>query len=288
MHLITDIALKRWIVLTGWLFAVGQFGGHSRVYGEVNWITMAPGMEIAHFPLPREAGKGTIVVARLDPHRLWFGIYSSKHLGLEKLTVREWAQRFQLMAVVNAGMYHTDQRTHVAYLKHFDVVNNPRPVRRYYSAAAFHPVRQHLPPFRIFDLDEVPLDTVRTRYHTVIQNLRLIKRPGENRWSPENREAWSVVALGEDRQGNVLFLFCRQPLTMYTFNRIVLSLPIHLVAAQYLEGGPEASLYLKGEHLTVQRMGALGEAFGNEDTVPAFLPLPVVIGVQATTPVEDE
>ena len=248
--------------------------------GDSAWKSIASGVEIRYFPIPKEYGRGTVVVARLEPRMLRFNVYSIKQLGSEKLTVVEWARRYQLVAVINAGMYLTDHRTHVGYLKHFDFVDNPRPVRQYFSAAAFNPGKKGLPPFRIFDLDEVPLDTVIQQYHTVIQNLRLIKRPGINRWSPKNQKAWSVTALGEDRQGRVLFIFCATPLPMFTFNRILLSLPLDLVTAQYLEGGPEASLYVCGNQDTVRLMGGMESGEWKNVAPEKFLPLPVVIGVK--------
>ncbi len=58
------------------------------------------------------------------------------------------------------------------------------------SLLAFDPQEgRFVPPFRIFDLDEpgVTIQTVPEVYGSVIQNLRLIKRPGTNVWSRQDR-----------------------------------------------------------------------------------------------------
>ena len=44
------------------------------------------------------------------------------------------------------------------------------------------------------DIRRLPLDELRRQYGTVVQNLRLIKRPGRNRWSP-SRDRWREAAL---------------------------------------------------------------------------------------------
>jgi hypothetical protein len=105
---------------------------------------------------------------------------------------------------------------------------------------AFAPKRAGIPAFRIFDLDCTPMDTVQTRYRGVVQNLRLIERPGENRWSRQEKR-WSEMALAEDEAGRILLVFSRSPYRMHVFNRVLLGLPIGVVA-QHLESGPEASL----------------------------------------------
>jgi len=84
---------------------------------------------------------------------------------------------------------------------------------------------------------------VSARYRTVVQNLRLIKRAGENRWQ-KSGDAWREAALGEDWKGRVLFIYCDRPQTMFEFNRTLLALPIGLVAAQHLEGRGPARLWV--------------------------------------------
>jgi len=109
----------------------------------------------------------------------------------------------------------------------------------------------------------------------------LIKRPGENRWSQQDR-SWSEAALGEDDQGRVLFIFCGSPYSMYDFNKLLLSLPIGVVSAQHLEGGPQAQLYLKHGETVVNMSGNYesGIVEGDDFTWP----IPNVIGIVPRSP----
>src|SRR5258706_556517 len=119
-------------------------------------------------------------------------------------------------------------------------------VNPYQSIAAFDPAAgRNLPRFRIFDLDDpaVTLAGILKDYASVVQNLRLIKRPGATRW-PQTERRWSEAALGEDAEGRALFIFSRVPFSMHDLNRALLSMPIGLVAATRLEAGAEAQLYL--------------------------------------------
>ena len=115
-------------------------------------------------------------------------------------------------------------------------------------------------------------------YSGVVQNLRLIKRPGENRW--HNADAkWSEAALGEDAQGRVLFLFSRSPYYMRDWNEELLALGIDLVCAQHLEGGPEAQLYIRSPDS--ESFGSFETTFNENDGNAASWPVPNVIGIIA-------
>ena len=69
---------------------------------------------------------------------------------------------------------------------------------------------------------------------------------------------WSEAALGEDSSGRILFIFSRSPFTMHNFNQELLSLGVNLVAAQHLEGGPEAQFYVRIGHVTHEMFGSYG------------------------------
>ncbi len=113
-----------------------------------------------------------------------------------------------------------------------------------------------------------------------MQNLRLIKHPGENRWKQQPK-MWSEAALGEDKNGNALFIFCRTPSTMHDFNEHLLKLPINLVSAQHLDGGPPASFYLNCGGVVIRGMGSFESGFNEKTGSQKFWLLPHVIGVKA-------
>ena len=124
---------------------------------------------------------------------------------------------------------------------------------------AFDPKKgKDIPSFRIFDLDAsgVTMQSILDDYNSAIQNLRLIKKPGINVWQQQDRE-WSEAAIGEDKEGRILFIFSRSSFSMYDFNKELLQSGIGIVAAQHLEGGPEAQFYLKINDFKIDMCGSL-------------------------------
>jgi hypothetical protein len=81
----------------------------------------------------------------------------------------------------------------------------------------------------------------------------------QNVWSRQDAK-WSTLAVAMDTQGNILFLFNRTPLSVHDFIEILLSLPLSIKSAMYLEGGPQASIYLSTSRMTLERHG-VGGAF---------------------------
>ncbi len=248
------------------------------------WETLAPGMERTTFVAanPNPVGDSRITVIRIDPELWELDIVGLTMSGEEsRRTAREWCEDYELVACINAGMFATDYRTHVGYLRVGDHVNNGH-VNAYQSVAAFDPREgSGLPPFRIFDLDApgVTMEAILEDYATVIQNLRLIKRPGLNRWSRQLKR-WSEAALGEDETGRVLFIFSRSPFSMFDLNRELLAAGIGLVAAQHLEGGPEAQLFLRVGDVQLEMFGSYETVFREDDVNESPWPVPIVLGVR--------
>ncbi len=244
------------------------------------WVKIDEGLHHAEFTGAPESsvGDSRIDIIRIDPRVYRVEVKMISQTKDHSLTAQEWCEKYDLIAATNAGMFQQDFSTHVGYLRHDGHVNCARSATKYLSAAAFNPIDTTQPPFRIFDLDATSLDHVKEQYQTVIQNLRLIKHPGRNTWSQQDK-IWSEAALGEDKHGNILFIFSRSPYSMYDLNHILLKLPIDLVAAQHLEGGPEASLYLSHNGHLIERMGSFETAFMPFDTNEKFWPLPNIIGI---------
>jgi len=250
------------------------------------WQTLEPGLELGVFPAagdPRAAGRG-ITVLRVDPARYELTLHTATGIGRSSgLSARAWAEREGLVAAVNAGMYDVDGRRHVGFLKDGAHVNSPR-ANGYLSAAAFAPRAPGDPPFRIFDLDETSIESVAARYGRVVQNLRLIARPGVNRWAPQDK-GWYEAALAEDREGRALVIFCTRPLSMHDLNRRLLELPLGVVAANHLEGGAEAQLHVRVGEFRLDLVGGFEAGAGGYLPNPVAWPLPNVIGVRRRHPV---
>jgi len=204
------------------------------------WQLLDRGLELAEFTID----DGTLTVLRIDPaHWETIALAASEH-GDGNHSVQQWCRDHGLTAGINAGMYAADLSTHTGYFHIGKHVNNGVWNQRdYRQAACFEPRRPELPRFVLHDLDAVPESTFVHDYGIVVQNLRLIRRPGENRWPPRPKR-WAEACLAEDDQGRMLWIHCPVPRSMHQFNEAVLALPLNLVAAQHLEGGSQAQLWV--------------------------------------------
>jgi Phosphodiester glycosidase len=250
--------------------------------GTPGWQALAPGMEL-RYVTPRGAGgfDSVITILRMDP-KLWelalLGISQTGEAAGR--SAREWCAKGRFTAAINAGMFSTDGRTHVGYMRSGEHVNSSKR-NSYQSVAAFNPRDANLAAFRLFDLDVpgVTLDTILKDYGSVVQNLRLIKRAGVNSW-PQQEKKWSEAALAEDETGRILFVFSRAPLSMHDLNQELLGAGIGIVAAQHLEGGPEAQLYFQAGRVEKELFGSYETAFRENDANAIPWPIPIVLAVR--------
>ena len=183
--------------------------------------------------------------------------------------------KYQMLAAVNAGMFQENGLTSVGFMKNFGHVNNPR-LSNANTILAFNPVGENLPEIQIIDRECQDFNDLRQKYQSFVQSIRMISCSQQNVWSRQDSK-WSTLAVGMDTQGNILFLFSRTPLSVHDFIEILLSLPLSLKSAMYLEGGPQASLYLSTSRMTLERYGVWGGLEKNSLQFP--LPVPNVIGI---------
>jgi hypothetical protein len=273
-----------WWIIFAIRVCAGLLAAFPVLAADSNWTTLSDGLDLGRFKAERAtvAGDSIVTILRIDPTYWELKVLTVSGAD-EKypLTAREWSETHGLVAAINAGMFQSDRRTHVGYMKCGAHINSSG-VNNYYSALAFAPADSALPPYRLFDLPENAtkreIERIAGQYAHVIQNLRLIKRPRENRWS-QQKKMWSEAALGEDSEGRMLFIFCRSPYTMHDLNSILLDLPIDLVAAQHLEGGPEAQLYLSLGDTELELNGSYETNFNTNDANSIAWSIPNVIGI---------
>lgn len=248
------------------------------------WKQLAPGMDLQNLNIKKYGSSGDlhITIVRIDPD-LWELVFMGISQSGEKSgkTAHDWCKSYKLTAAINAGMYADNYKTHVGYLRSKDHVNNSH-INNYQSVMAYNPKNnKKVPPFRIFDLDEsgISMQSILSDYKSAIQNLRLIKKPGVNVWKQQNGE-WCEAALGEDREGRILFVYSRSPLSMHDLNQKLLASGIGIVAAQHLEGGFEAQFYLKQGDVEIDLFDMYdGKSIeGNGNAEP--WPIPNIIGIR--------
>ena len=252
---------------------------------EPGWQSLAPGMELRYIQArqPSPVGDSRIAVLRMDPARWHLEAIGIAQTGeAAGHTGREWAEKHKYAAVINAGMFETDQVSHLGYMRNGAHVYSSR-VNQYQSVIAFDPREgKHVPAFRIFDLDApgIAMPAILADYASAVQNLRLIKHPGTNQWARQTRQ-WSEAAVGEDSAGNMLFIYSRSPFSMHDFNQELLQAGISVVAAQHMEGGPEAQLYVHVGGTQLEMFGSFETSFKEDDRNSAAWPVPNVLGVRA-------
>lgn len=244
------------------------------------WRSWRPGLEEARFALEASgpAPRPELVVLRIDPARFALRLLCAGQVGGAPRTAREWSREFGLSAVINASMYQKDNRTSVGLMLTKGYVNNPRPAKGHNALLALDPLRPGLAPVRLFDLTRTPLANIRARYGTLIQNYRLFTPDRKNLWKREDQK-WSSALVGQDREGRVLFMICREVYPMPKLVDRLLRLPLGLRAAMYVEGGPEATLYAKDGAREISVVGSFGSKPEQTEANTDEWALPNVIGV---------
>jgi hypothetical protein len=219
-----------------------------------------------------------ITLIKIDPKYYSFKLLCASEQKKLRMTAKQWCQKHNLISAVNAGMFQTDRITNVGYMKNFNHINNPRLNSRYKAVLAFNPVDATVPEIQIIDLKCHDFERLRDKYQTLIQGIRMTSCRQENVWEKQDK-MWSIAAFGMDKSGNGLFIFTESRYSVHDFTNILLSLPVSLYNAMYLEGGPEATLYFSANGVEFEKIGS-HETGLNEDGFPRIAhPIPNVIGI---------
>jgi hypothetical protein len=238
---------------------------------QVSWQQLQPGVELAvigaHDPL---------YVVRIDPAHAHLQAALASESG-EKRTAGAWCKSNGLAVAINLGMFQSDQRSNVGYLRNTQHINNGR-WNAYRSVLALNPKDAGKPPLLWRDLDQNGATGDLAGYDLVVQNLRLIAGQRRNVWAASGKR-WSEAAIAVDSHQRLLFLFSRTPYTMRDFNARVLGLPLDITRAMHVEGGPEASLSIHTATVNLDLCGSYETGFLNDDSNRQQWPIPNVLGV---------
>ncbi len=262
------------LLLSGFSWAVSQ------VEPIGIWQQLEDGMEVATLTAKQasEVGNRKIQVVRIDPTKWEFQLLAAADHGGKARTAKQWSTEFGLVAAVNAGMFQMDGLTNVGYMKLGGKVYNPR-INDDNTFIAFGTNSPKLPSFQIIDRECQNWKSLVDQYQNVTQGIRMIDCKQANRWSQQPRK-WSMVVMGMDKSGKALFIFCRSPYSVHDFINELLDLDLDLHNAMYLEGGPEASLYLQTKDCNIDLFGSYETGFFESDANDRAWPIPNVIGIR--------
>jgi hypothetical protein len=247
--------------------------------GENPWQTIDRGLSLGRFKPTIKSGlqERDVVIVKVDPQVHALKLLCASEHGGRLRTIKEWAERFDLKAAINAGMYQaSDFSKSTGYMKNYGHVNNPYIHPGYGAFLVFNTKDPTLPQVQMVDrrLRKDWMSLI-GKYHSVVQNYRMISF-GKKRGWPQQTQVSSAAAIGMDRNNHVLFILSRSSYSIHDLIQILLSLPIQIDSAMYVEGGPQASLVLRAERATGMWFGDCGSE--GYDMAPGC-EIPNVIGV---------
>jgi hypothetical protein len=246
------------------------------------WTELDKGLCLGQFVSPQKYRRSDypITILKISPAFYSLKLLSASEHDRNPRTGKEWCKEFSLSAAINASMYQNeDPLKSTGYMKNFDHINNAQFNPVFGAFMVFNPIDTSYP--RVQFVDRRLQDNWKEligKYHTAIQNYRIISEGKKRGWPQEGR-LHSTAAIGMDKGHNILFVYSRSPFSTHDFIHILLSLPISIQNAMYLEGGPEATLYINLDEIEParERGGGIGSTVYDEAT--PTLKIPNVIGI---------
>ena len=220
--------------------------------GRADWRELEQGLFFGEFQL--NDGDARLSVLRIDPAYFDFTLCTRSQDSGPSRPLNEWGEQYNLSAAINASMYLPDGSTSTGYMRQGDHTNNGRIVQRFGAFFVAGPDEPGLPLAAIIDRDNPLWRQQMERYSLVIQNYRMINADRRILWSPGGPH-YSISAVAQDGEGQILFMHCRQPVEAYAFAQQVLHLPLNVRTVMYVEGGGQAGLLVRSAALTRELIG---------------------------------
>jgi hypothetical protein len=243
------------------------------------WRHLTEGLWLGEFNSPDEPRDqdASVLVLKIDPRVYDLRLLSASEHSTGSMTPKEWANKFGLVAAINASMYQANHLTSTGYMKNFAHFNNPKINSKFGAFLAFNPVDDSVAKVQIIDRQYQGWHRLIHKYNTIVQNYRMISIKQENLW-PQTDRRFGIASVGIDKDGNILFIHSRKPYSVNAFNQILLKLPIQLYNAMFVEGGSEAFIYVNTKKLPGERLVTTND-WSRYDRNHDLLPMPNVLGI---------
>ena len=234
----------------------------------IAWENLEPGLDYALFDAVTKSSHGDskIDVLSIDPDYFSFELQCMAQKKTDSKPMDQICKENNLLAAVNAGMFKLEGnfQTCTGYMKKGPYINNPTLNPSYKNVFVCNSKDTSKTGAAIIDITCQDWTTVKSNYSTCSQGIRMVNCEGKATWQASEKK-WSMVLLGEDEAGNILFIFSRSPYKVLDFTNMLLQSELKLKRLMYLEGGPEASFYVNHSSLSVQKMGSYETGFNAND-----------------------
>ncbi|MBQ4132443.1 MAG: phosphodiester glycosidase family protein [Desulfovibrionaceae bacterium] len=210
------------------------------------WSSLEPGIESCESVLPLGSYRGketsvvSVVMLRLNPTMVDFELLMASEQG-EARTLEDWASKHELLAAINASMYLPDGLTSTGYMRRDLHANNSRVVNSFGAFFVAMPDSAVLPRAAVLDRQQDNWKELLPHYKIVIQNFRMLSPEGAPLWNSVDRP-FSISAVGEDVNGNILFIHSSRPVAVKDFVKGLLTMPLGIKRLMYVEGGHQAAM----------------------------------------------
>lgn len=240
----------------------------------LNWKEIDDGMYVAEYysPVKSSHDNSVITILKINPKKYQLDVYSS----FLRYTAKEWADKENLIAVINPGMYDSESRN-MGFMKQYSNLFNPN-FNNDKAILCFNPKNNSIPAAQIIDREFQDWSGLVNQYESCTQSIRMVDLNGKNKWSKQAKK-WSMVVVAMDKDGNILFIHSRSPYEVRQFIDILLKAPLNIKNMMYLEGGPEASMYVNHNGYSSSKVGSYETNFWEDNTNNEFWTIPNIIGI---------
>lgn len=245
-----------------------------------HWVKLTQGVSYIEQTAPDSSitNDSKISILKIDPRIAEFEFRSASQEDSLRMCVVDYANAFDYNIVINSGMYNlrNSLKSEGLLINNPDYANNPE-MRRYYNMMiCANPKSDTLPTFDIVDLTMHSWDSIHKLYNSFAQGLRMIDGNGKPmHWK---KQICSQLIVAKDTLGFIYFIFTRSPYSQnYMINFMV---EMGLRDAIYMEGGPQASMFIDIDNNRIEKLGSYVSRTYPRDDNAEFSLLPNVIGVK--------
>jgi hypothetical protein len=254
----------------------------SLKFSESDWKELDLGLYYHSFSasVNSDIGDSKIDVLKIDPSMYALNLVCAGQKKESSKPIKEWCQKYNAIAGINAGMFKLegDHNICTGFMKNYTYINNGQLNPAYRSVFACNAKDGTVPAAQIIDLSCQNWEVLKSKYNTFSQGIRMMDCNKKNTWQKQEKK-WSMVTVGEDESGNILFIFVRSPYRVYDYINLLQQLPLKLKRLMYLEGGPEASFYINHPKLKIEKEGSYETGFNENDNNKVFWDIPNILMV---------